>query len=599
MHQAVLVACILLGLEAQATNYYVNESTQVGDIYTTAVGNNTNDGLSPSTPKADLTTIWTTYGPAGTNVLAAGDTVFVDAGIYYQTERDLYLTVPIVVSGAGMDKTIFDNDDAGITGYGFVRLGAGVHLENFKIWRYGRQNTYAHAIHVEAGVTNVQIEAIHIDDCGRDSGLYPVEIFAGAEVDFIGGGATCNTWLQSGGVRIQGSTTDVDFYNYLFYENSRGSDDGAALRIDDGNVSIYNTLFEGNQCNNGGVSIVYMNTGSLEIYDSEFKNNRYLYSFAEYGGTILVNGGTFYMTRSVITGTTKIGSSSAYGAGACFDGTTGTINAQIDSCYFASNDGGRGNDLHAKRSNTTVTVFETTFASSADQVGTSTSGTIVMSNSGDPSVYTNTGSTTKTNTTAPSYTAIPDVPQYTGTCGAVTILPVELYSFEGMCAGDISVFQWITLSEVNNDYFELLFSEDGSNWTTLEVIQGAGNSQQTQLYRIELQRNESGYYALRQTNFDGTSMIFSPIWLTSCGEQNTPRAHFDSNKQLVRFFGAFTPQEYAICYFYNSMGQLISQGTCRDKNGTLEYDLPGIASGVYTYKLQLQDRLIAGKVFVH
>jgi hypothetical protein len=40
---------------------YVNDSANSGDYYTVAVGSDTNDGLSPETPKATVKTCWQTF----------------------------------------------------------------------------------------------------------------------------------------------------------------------------------------------------------------------------------------------------------------------------------------------------------------------------------------------------------------------------------------------------------------------------------------------------------------------------------------------------------------------------------------------------------
>ena len=598
-----ILGCLLLSLPSYATNYYVNEATTTGDIYTTAIGNNANNGTSPSTPKATLTNVWTTYGPSGTNVLTAGDTVFVDAGTYLQTEQDLYLTVPIVVAGAGMSQTIFDNNNAGVTGSGFVRIGAGVHLQNFKITRYGKENTYAHAIHVESGITGVQIEAIYIDNCGRDSGLYPIEVFPGAEVDFIDGGATCNSSLQSGGVRVQGATTNVSFVNYVFYENSRGFDNGAALRIENGTVSLQNCLFEGNQCNNGGESILYMNNGTLAIFDTEFADNRYLYASNEYGGTILVNGGNFEMRRSTITGTTRIGGSFAYGAGACFDGTTSGITATIDSCYFESNTGSRGNDIHVKRSGVNVSVFETTFASSSQQLGFSTNGVMTVNNSGNPNVYNNFsgGSVTLPTTTAPSYSPTPSVPGYTGTCGNITLLPVELISFEGFCKNNHLTFEWVTASERNNAFFEVLYSENGKDWELLGKIEGAGSSQVVNVYQYHSEKNRSGYYILKQTDQDGRSESFNPISISNCMDldKNEILAHYESENLKLSFFGNLRKGAHYTVQLMDQSGKTLESQSLKTELDVSFIKIQNeLQPGVYIYSITSTNETLIGKMIV-
>jgi len=66
-------------VKASATNYYVNDGSIIGDIYTTAIGNNGNPGTAAA-PFASLTHAVNSIG------LVSGDTVFVDAGLFYQLD---------------------------------------------------------------------------------------------------------------------------------------------------------------------------------------------------------------------------------------------------------------------------------------------------------------------------------------------------------------------------------------------------------------------------------------------------------------------------------------------------------------------------------
>ena len=59
------------------TNYYVNDSSTVGDTLTTAVGNNANSGKAPNAPLADIQAVLSEYNPG------AGAVIHVDAGTYH------------------------------------------------------------------------------------------------------------------------------------------------------------------------------------------------------------------------------------------------------------------------------------------------------------------------------------------------------------------------------------------------------------------------------------------------------------------------------------------------------------------------------------
>jgi Ca2+-binding RTX toxin-like protein len=63
-------------VSGQITKYYVNDSSTTGDVYTTAVGNDTNNGLTAATPKATLQALLSAYS------IAAGATIYVDTGVY-------------------------------------------------------------------------------------------------------------------------------------------------------------------------------------------------------------------------------------------------------------------------------------------------------------------------------------------------------------------------------------------------------------------------------------------------------------------------------------------------------------------------------------
>jgi hypothetical protein len=375
--------------------------------------------------------------------------------------------------------------------------------------------------------------------------------------------------------------------DYLFYNNSRGFDNGSALRIENGTVNVRNTLFEKNRCNNGGVSILFQLAGTLRIYDSKFLDNEYLYSFAEYGGNILVNGGTFYMTRSVVQGTTQISSSAAYGAGFCFDGTASlnVINGQIDSCYFSGNVGARGNDLHAQRSNTTVNVRQTTFASASTQVGTRNSAVINLTNSGNPGEYLGGGTVNRLNTLAPTYIANPTVADYSGTCGAVVMLPVELLGFQGACTGETTQFNWSTATETNNDYFTLSRSEDGNAWTEVTRVQGQGTVSQRTDYSFHDARAQSGYYKLTQVDFNGQAQEFTPIFVESCIDAaQIGQAFYNAASQAIVLNYTVTENIDCRVRLIDQMGRVVYDENLRFDASASEKKITSIShivSGIY------------------
>ena len=96
------------------------------------------------------------------------------------------------------------------------------------------------------------------------------------------------------------------------------------------------------------------------------------------------------------------------------------------------------------------------------------------------------------------------------------VLPVELIEFTANRNGNDVMLNWITATEMNNDYFEIQRSLDGHNWETVFTVRGAGNSNNEVDY-IEYDYNapESNlFYRLKQVDFDAkyeySEVVFVP-----------------------------------------------------------------------------------------
>lgn len=87
-------------------------------------------------------------------------------------------------------------------------------------------------------------------------------------------------------------------------------------------------------------------------------------------------------------------------------------------------------------------------------------------------------------------------------------LPIELLRFDAYKWGsDQAQIAWTTATEINNDYFEVERSADGTQFETIGIVDGAGNSTRQLDYLLNDEAPLTGwnYYRLRQTDFDGTN----------------------------------------------------------------------------------------------
>jgi hypothetical protein len=85
------------------------------------------------------------------------------------------------------------------------------------------------------------------------------------------------------------------------------------------------------------------------------------------------------------------------------------------------------------------------------------------------------------------------------------VLPIELTDFSAESKDSHVELNWITASEINNDYFNVERSVDGVNYKSISTVSANGNSTQTLNYSIIDDSPLLGlsYYRLKQTDYDG------------------------------------------------------------------------------------------------
>ncbi len=87
--------------------------------------------------------------------------------------------------------------------------------------------------------------------------------------------------------------------------------------------------------------------------------------------------------------------------------------------------------------------------------------------------------------------------------------PVELLWFTGEQEHNNVALQWKTASEENNDYFDVEFSTDGINYSSIGNVKGQGTTNVAAVYgfthkNAALLGYDVLYYRLKQVDFDGT-----------------------------------------------------------------------------------------------
>lgn len=169
-------------------------------------------------------------------------------------------------------------------------------------------------------------------------------------------------------------------------------------------------------------------------------------------------------------------------------------------------------------------------------------------------------------------------------------LPVELVSFSGECQEDKVALSWSTASEINNDYFTVERSSDGHDYVSVGVVDGASNSNQLLRYFFEdAQPQETGYYRLKQTDFDG-AYEYSDVVFVACSETGGLEVLVYPNPGSLGLTLEINggPERQHLFTMTDMSGRQVLQGTVQ-RLQTISAE--GLAPGIYLIMLDTGDRV--------
>lgn len=109
-----------------------------------------------------------------------------------------------------------------------------------------------------------------------------------------------------------------------------------------------------------------------------------------------------------------------------------------------------------------------------------------------------------------------------------TLLPIELTSFTATATNNGFVFNWVTASEDNNDYFTLEYSINGVDFNEIDYVHGAGTTSETSEYEYrwdEAPEFDVVYFRLKQTDYNG-EYTYSDVIVASCKKSSGANGTF-------------------------------------------------------------------------
>lgn len=167
-------------------------------------------------------------------------------------------------------------------------------------------------------------------------------------------------------------------------------------------------------------------------------------------------------------------------------------------------------------------------------------------------------------------------------------LPVEFISFDATAKESKVVLNWSSASELNNDYFEIEWSNDGRSFESIGMIHGNGTTSEVNHYQFLHSKPAAGvnYYRLKQVDFDGQFEFSS-----------TKTAKIE-RVDLVSIFPSIANQEInilkpegnceVVIYYMN--GQRV-RTINNDSSSLLRLDIGDLSQGSYIVMVRKNDRV--------
>jgi hypothetical protein len=184
------------------------------------------------------------------------------------------------------------------------------------------------------------------------------------------------------------------------------------------------------------------------------------------------------------------------------------------------------------------------------------------------------------------------------TLAAITSpLPIELLSFTAK-ANDENVFvNWITSSEINNDYFTVERSEDAEHFFPIGKISGAGNSTVELSYKLIDNEPLKGisYYRLKQTDFDGKYSYSQTVAVEFKGDRTTVVEIGPNPAKDYLRIASLSDEDFTIS-IYQLDGKLVMQETLSAKE-TSTLDVSGLSKGMYLVKISSTKLISSQRLF--
>ncbi len=170
-----------------------------------------------------------------------------------------------------------------------------------------------------------------------------------------------------------------------------------------------------------------------------------------------------------------------------------------------------------------------------------------------------------------------------------TSLPIELAMFDGRVEECNVALQWVSISEIKFNHFEIQRSSNNQDFETIKIVMGIGGETIQQYFFVDEEAKKENYYRLMMVDIDGTFSYSEVINIqTNCGLQEKlfvyPNPIQKGNNNLnVRFISELSSTSFSIINV-NGVELMNYQLDVSPGWNTTNIDISSLSSGIYFIK---------------
>ena len=182
----------------------------------------------------------------------------------------------------------------------------------------------------------------------------------------------------------------------------------------------------------------------------------------------------------------------------------------------------------------------------------------------------------------------------TGNYGfTISGLPISLASFTGTATENAATLNWVTVSELNSDHFDVEHSANGSAWKKVGTVQAAGNSIDLRNYSYTVEGLQVGKHSFRLKSVDknGDARYTASVQLNVevPGQYVLYPAYPNPFNPATTITFAVASRQAVKAEVFNALGQKVRplfSGTLEaNVPHSAQFDASGLQSGMYIVRV--------------